>query len=146
MARVTEASTRHLLVAIPPPALGTLQRALGSYVRLTAVHTFEQALKRLDQNGSVAIVVCGVFFDESRMLDLLRVVRQKRPMLPFICCRILPWHVPDTSLESLKVAAEKLGASFIDFPSLEQEYGAEAADSELRGLVLAQLGKESGHA
>ena len=140
--RVAEGSTRHMLVAIPPPALGALERAAGSYIRLTPVHTFEQAIDRLGQNGNIAAVVCGVFFDEARMFDLLRAVRKSRPTLPFICCRILPRQVPDMPIESLKIAAENLGASFIDFRSRLEQYGTEAAESELRGLILAALGKE----
>jgi hypothetical protein len=135
-------SNPHLLVAIPPPALVALQRALGSYVGLAPVHTFERAIARLRQNGNIAIVVCGVFFDGYRMFELLHAVKKTRPALPFICCRILARELPET-LESLKMAVESLGSSFIDFPVLEQQYGAEVADSELRALVLAELGKES---
>src|SRR5919106_586772 len=122
-------SNPHLLVAIPPPAFIALERALGSYVGLAPVHTFEHAIERLGQNGNIAIVLCGVFFAESRMLELLRAVRKARPTLPFICCRILPRESP--GLESLKIVLESLGASFIDLPVLEQQYGTDAADSEL---------------
>ena len=139
---MTKQMNPYLLVAIPPPALVVLERALGSYVGLAPVHTFKRAIERLDQNGNIAIVVCGVFFDGYRMFELLHAVKRTRPGLPFICCRILARELPET-VESLKIAVESLGSSFIDLPVLEEQYGAGAADSELRALVLAELGKES---
>ena len=35
------------------------------------------------------MVICGVYFDESRMYELLDYVRTRFPALPFLCARIL---------------------------------------------------------
>ncbi len=75
---------KHLdvLVASPPFAYPTVEKALGSYVNLFPVSSLDAAKYALNTMPSIAMVVCGVYFDELRMSDLLRYCGQTRPLLP----------------------------------------------------------------
>jgi hypothetical protein len=130
----------HVLAAFPPFALERVIRIFGGSFALVPVTSFDAAQEKLKTNPHVALVLCGVHFDESRMYDLLRYVRGELPRLPFVCCRVLSSEIPAISREAIELAATTLGASvFIDVPTLSQELGNEQADEQFRSLVLAQL-------
>jgi hypothetical protein len=94
---------------------------------------------QLRTNENIGMVMCGAYFDESRMFDLLRWVREKRPSVGFVCCRILPTEIPKVSVEALRIACASLGAEFIDLPLLERQYGLDGVESEFRSRVLASM-------
>jgi CheY-like chemotaxis protein len=133
------ANKPHLLAAFTHHIIPYLERALGSYVHVVSVHTVEQALKRLDDDRSIALVLCGVFFNGSRMFELMREVRKRNPHLPFIACRILPLELQQVSIDALTIALESLGARYIDIPQLEEQHGQEHAQSEFRSVVLSKI-------
>jgi hypothetical protein len=126
-----------VLAALPSPALPFLEKAVGGYVNLLRTHSYDDAVRQLRANNTIGAVVCGAYFDESRMFDLLHWVKDQRPSVGFTCCRILPTEIPKVSLVALKIACESLGAGFIDVPLLERQFGVAAVESEFRSRVLA---------
>lgn len=129
-----------MLVAVAPPAVMILDRTLSEYLRLLPVYTMAQATSSLESDDEIDAILCGVLFDGSRMLDLLRWARQRVPALPFVCCRMLDYETPPIPIEALSTAALSFGAAaFIDLPALAHKHGQSAADAEFRSLLLAQL-------
>ena len=127
------------LAACPPFAYPTLERALGADFELIPVTTMADAVGVLERNRDLSVVICGVYFDESRMHDLLRCVRSRFPKLPFVCVRILSTELPRVARDAIELAARTLGAAaFIDFPDLVAQRGEKEAEQELRRAVLAQ--------
>lgn len=128
-------ATAQVLAAVQPSAILTLRRAIGRHVGLVPCHTFDEAKARLARGG-IDLVVCGLYFDESRMLDLLHHVRGT---LPFVSCRMLSLEMPTVSLDALRLACENLGAVFLDLPALRQQHGSASAEAQLAERVLALI-------
>jgi hypothetical protein len=135
------ASKPQVLAAFTRHIYPYLEKAVGHYVSVISVQTVEDALKRLQEDQSIALVLCGVYFNGSRMFELMRHVRQINPQLPFIACRILPIELPQVSIEALTIALDSLGACYVDVPQLEEKYGREAAESEFRSVVLSRISR-----
>ena len=133
------ASKPHVIAAFTRHVFPYLEKTVGHYVDVIAVRTVEDALQRLHEDQSIALVLCGVYFNGSRMFELMRHVRQINPHLPFIACRILPLELPRVSIEALTIALQSLGACYVDVPQLEEKYGQEAAEAEFRSLVLSRI-------
>ena len=133
-------SRQKVLAAVPPPALVTLEKALGRDVELTPAHQLDEALRLLRSDRGISLILCGVHFDESRMFDLLRAARAELPSLPFVCCRIFSVELPHVTLQAIEIASRSLGAAaFIDLPALAREHGDDGAERQLRSSVLAHL-------
>lgn len=133
-------SNQKILAAVPRPALVALERALGGYVQLIPAHTLDEALRQLQTNADISLILCGACFDESRMFDLLRVARKKHPATPFVCCRILDTETFRISIKTLIIPSEGLGAAtFIDVPTLAWIYGLDGADQRFRSIILTHL-------
>ena len=133
------ASKPHVIAAFTRHVVPYLEKTVGHYVDVIVVRTVEDALQRLHEDQSIALVLCGVYFNGSRMFELMRDVKQVNPRLPFIACRILPLELPRVSIEALTIALQSLGACYIDVPQLEEKYGQEAAEAEFRSLVLSRI-------
>ena len=116
-----------------------LEKTVGHYVDVVSVRTVEDALQRLHEDQSIALVLCGVYFNGSRMFELMGHVKQINPQLPFIACRILPLEMPRVSIEALTIALQSLGARYVDVPLLEEKYGPEQAEAEFRSVVLSRI-------
>ncbi len=128
---------RKVLAAMRPEGAVAVERALGGYVELVTAHTFDDAMKRLQQRGDIALVLCGIYFEETRMFELLRTAKHKFPGVPVVCCRIGQSEVPQVTLEAIGIAAKSMGAEeFVDVPLLRPDA---AADQEFRRLVLRHL-------
>ena len=65
--RVLAAFTRHVVPY--------LEKTVGHYVDVVSVSTVEDALERLREDPSIALVLCGVYFNGSRMFELMRHVK-----------------------------------------------------------------------
>jgi hypothetical protein len=106
----------------------------------------EQARKTLNE-VPIALVVCGVYFDEHRMYDLLRYTRENFPEIPVVCARIVDAEIPRISREALEIAARSLGAAaFVDMTNtLSAAGGDAAADAELRTAVLTRVPESAAH-
>jgi len=127
---------RKILAAMRQEGAVAVERALGRYVEVVPAYTFDEAVRRLQGDG-ISLVLCGIYFDETRMFDLLRFVKGKHPGLRFVCCRIGQSEVPEVTLEAVGIAAKSMGAEeFVDMPLLRPD---PAADQEFRSLVLRHL-------
>lgn len=126
-------ATAHVLAAVPLPALSCLERALGRHVGLVPCHTYDEARLR---RGGIDLVLCGVYFDQSRILDLLHAVGRT---VPFVSCRVLSLEMPTVSLQALRLACENLGAVFLDLPALRQQHGSEGGEARFAERVLGLI-------
>lgn len=125
-----------ILAAVRPQGGVAVRRALGEYAHVLPVYTYDEALAALN-NARADLVLCGMFFDETRALDLLRHVRREIPQLPFVACRIGDRAVAPHMAEAMGIAAQSMGAvAFIDMPLLHADA---ATDTEFRGLVLRHI-------
>jgi hypothetical protein len=114
-----------------------VQRSLGEYVELVPVYTFDEAVKRLRAAADIELILCGIYFAQTRMFDLLRVAKAEFPSVPFVACRIGETEIPQVTLEAVAIASRSLGAAtFLNIPLLRPDDGA---DQEFRSRVLAEL-------
>jgi len=131
---------RKVLAAFSPQAIPMLERILGGSVAFLPVHSLPEAKAALQYDAGISLVACGVHFDESRMFELLRYARGAFPRLPFVCCRMLSSELSRISLEAIAISAASLGAeTFFDLPGRAKEVGEDAAERELRGILLRYL-------
>ena len=126
-----------ILAAVRPQGAVAVRRALGEYAEVVPVYEYGEAVSALRTRRDVDLVLCGMFFEEARALDLLRFVRGEFAALPFVACRIGGRAVAPMTVEAMGIAAKSMGAAaFIDMPLL----GADAAtDGEFRSLVLRHV-------
>ena len=118
----------------------TLDRVLSAHVDLTFVNSLNAARDALRTNLDLAMVICGVHFDESRMYDLLDYAQRERADMPFVCVRVLEAELARASHERLGFALKAAGAvDLIDFATLVIERGRTAAEQRLETEVLRRL-------
>jgi DNA-binding NtrC family response regulator len=126
-----------ILCAIRPEGAVAVERAVGRYVEVVPVYTYEDALRRLATDGDIKLILCGMYFAQTRMFDLLRAAKEKHSSIPFVCCRIGESEIPQVTLEAVGIAAKSMGAlDFINLPLLRPD---PAADQDFRSLVLRHL-------
>lgn len=126
-----------ILAALRPEGIVAVERALGQFATLVPVHAYDEAVRRLDSADDIDLVLCGIYFAQTRMFDLLRYVRSTRPELPFVSCRIGDTELPNVTLEAIGIASRSMGAvAFINAPLLRRDDGG---DQEFRSLVLRHL-------
>lgn len=129
-----------ILAAVRPQGGVAVRRAVGEYAEVVPVYTYDDAIGVL-HDRPIDLVLCGVFFNETRALDLLRFVREHHPGLPFVSCRIGDRAVAPVMVEAMGIAAKSIGAvAFIDMPLLHAD---SATDAEFRSLVLRHIRKSA---
>lgn len=127
-----------LLVAGTPPAIETLRHVFASEAECIPACSIDEAVHGFEQHPDM--ILCNVRFDESRMLNLLEAAKStpETSATPFLCVRLSP--MPARLKKGIEVAVLALGAvAFLDLSSLEKSMGREAAEKELRRLVLSYL-------
>ena len=130
-----------LLVAGTPMAIKTVQHLVGDGVDYLPARSMDDAVHGFEMHPDM--IVCNVRFDESRMLNLLQAAKESPATreTPFLCVRIAP--MPPSWKKGIEVAVLALGAvAFLDLSSLEKDVGREAAEQQLRRLVLSHLPQE----
>ncbi len=134
-----DGSAQKLMAAFPSLAIPRLERILGGDLDFLPVHSLHHAKALLQANAaSFSLIACGLHFDESRMFDLLRYARESFPRIPFVCCRVLETRVSRMLLEAAALSATNLGAvTFFDLPARADAIGIEAAEQELRAVLLS---------
>ncbi len=129
-----------VLAACPRMAVPTLERVLEGRASLIPVHTLEDAIALLRCDRQIELVVGGMHFDESRMLDLLRYVRHAFPRLPFVSCRILRTKLAPASVDALAMTTVSLGAvAHFDLPKESRTLGTQGGEEAFRSLLLSHL-------
>ena len=127
-----------ILAAVRPQGGVAVRRALGEYAEVLPVYTYDDAVAQLREKP-IELVLCGVFFNETRALDLLRFARRHYPAIPFVSCRIGDRAVAPVMVEAMSIAAKSMGAAaFIDMPLLHADH---TTDVEFRSLVLRHIRK-----
>jgi len=126
-----------ILAAVRPQGGVAVRRALGEYAEGAPVYTYDEALAARRGKSDYDLVLCGVFFNETRAFDLVRLVRQEFPSLPVVCCRIGDRVVEPVMSEAMGIAAKSMGAAaYIDMPLLHADH---ATDVDFRSQVLRQI-------
>ncbi len=105
-----------ILIAASPEPRAVLERILGGH-DLVCAETISQAVAFL-ADGRVDLIVCTIVFDESKMFDLLRLIKAapEWEAIPFLCARVRP-HIlrSQTSLEAAALTCRMLEAeAFLD--------------------------------
>jgi hypothetical protein len=139
MAQAPSQSPRkpRVLLAAREQACEPFRRALGDDAEVVEAHTMDSAVAQLQGSSPPEVVCCTVYFDESRMFDLLRWVRSQCAHIPVVCARALPKDIAKVSIEAVRIAVHALGgATFVDLPALEAEHGNAEATARLRLIIL----------
>jgi hypothetical protein len=129
-----------VLLAARPAAREPFRKALGMDAEFVEVDTLDAAVSELTCRQPFALVCCTVYFDESRMFDLLRWIKAQCSHIPVICARALPKDITRISMEAVSIAAHTLGAAeFVDLPTLAAEHGDSGASDRLRSILLGTI-------
>jgi hypothetical protein len=101
--------TTKVLVANVPEMDGKLRECLPGH-DLTFVRTMQHALKELRHDG-FQLVIIGLEFDESRMLELLQFVRSlpHYKEVPVVCVYAEFYNLSEAVLKNIDVAVKALG-------------------------------------
>lgn len=131
---------RRVLAADVGAGVATLRAVLRGMASIECVGNMNEAIDLLDPPPD--LIVCGIHFDDSRMFDLLRLVKAdpKSRSIPFFCFRDLESELAPAILESLDISSRALGAAgFVDLYALKQRFGLERADEEFRSLLVGAI-------
>jgi hypothetical protein len=116
-----------------------VRRALQERFELVPAFSMLQAVVALEE-GDIDAILCSVHFDDSRMFDLLELVRASAPGIPCICCRILRSGLDPTVLTGAAGASRELGClEFIDYNNLQRQHGLVEADRRFLDALLRLL-------
>lgn len=127
-----------VLAACARPAVDVVRRILDAYVTLLPVNSLTAAQYELAVNRTLALILCGVHFDESRMYDLRVFARHAYPRIPFVSCRILNTEIPRISRDAIALSPAFGDSIFLDLPALIEQFGNEEGERRFRESVLAQ--------
>ena len=131
----------NILVAASVSGYVLLQSLLEGY-SLVAAYTIEDALEALRHRSDIALVICAVQFDDSRMFEFLRLATTQYSQTPIICVRALDSALPRSCLDSLEVVTKNAGAvAFLDLLAMLKQYGNVRAKAELANFLRNQLGE-----
>ena len=131
-----------MLVCTRPAAFAGLYVPLfASSFSLVHVETLETALQELaKRQREIDIVAVGVYFDESRMFDLLRACRARYPDLPVIIVRRPSTALSEVAMRAVHIASEVLGAAgFLDLEALIAQHGEAALGAEACEFALRHV-------
>jgi response regulator of citrate/malate metabolism len=118
---------KKILVADVPSMDGRYAAAFAGW-QVVYVRTMSQAQQALD-NGSYDLIAIGVYFDDSRMFDLVREVRgdERHGEVPIVCVRGSPGFAAITT-RTLEVTIKALAADeFLDLLHFGEEQAGNAA-------------------
>ena len=107
--------TARVLVANVPGMDDKIRDCLPGH-DLTFIRTMHEALRALRHDG-YTLVVIGLEFDDSRMLELLQYVRTlpKYREVPIVCVYAKSLSLSDAAIRNIEVAVKALGGlAFLD--------------------------------
>ncbi len=133
-----------VLVAEVPGVTPIVREAWQDYFTLHFCTSMAEAERLLDSRFDV--IVCGTHFAESKMFDLLRLVKSMPDMrdVPFLCVRVLDGELDSTAFQGISIAACALGAAgFVDLNRWRREHGFDQAREKLRDLVSSLAKRHS---
>ncbi|HZM32859.1 MAG TPA: hypothetical protein VFC18_00070 [Burkholderiales bacterium] len=112
-----------ILVADVPEMERTIRDCLPGH-ELMFVRTMREAMSALRRDGYQLIVI-GLHFDESRMIELLSYIRglEQYRNAPIVCVQGLEMALPESVLKSIDVAVKALGGlAFLDLRESAQAF------------------------
>lgn len=138
-----------ILIAASPAATTVISTALGPSARMMTAHTIPEALS-VAATG-VDLIIAGIYFDESRVFDLLHMLKSdvRTQNIPVLCVRGVT--APQafgaetdqpmlTSSRVVESATKALGAAgFIDLCIRQRELGVQQASDEFALTVRSHL-------
>jgi DNA-binding NtrC family response regulator len=101
-----------ILIAASPEPRAILERILSAH-DLCLAESMEDA-ERCLQERTFDLIVCTIVFDDSKMFDLLRLVKSRREWqaVPFVCARARPYVIRSaTALQAAAFTCLELGAA-----------------------------------
>jgi len=122
-----------LLIAVRPEDVALGKIILGNEFNPVFCHSYEEACRGLDD--SVQMVVCGVHFDNGKVFDLLRFVRETPQFetLPFFILLGAGSRYSHAIVQGIRAAAELLKVTaFTDLTRFADKFGKEASIDALR--------------
>lgn len=129
-----------VLFAAAPLSLDPITRILGPDFQVTIADSLSHAKSLLDR--PVDVIVCDLYFDESRMFDLLRHVKadEKTRTIPFIAVKASDGMLSPTLSQGVEIACNALGAEkFVELGAWENRYGPAEAHQRFRALIARAL-------
>ena len=126
------------LIATLPAAARRLQAVLCAYPTSVArtVHEAQNALAA----ERFALLVLGIYFDESRMFDVMSYARAggRNRDVPIVCVRSVPCNLSPVTLRMLEQTVNALsGCEFLDLSAIPDDAAGNA-------LVLRRLARHLG--
>lgn len=137
-----------LLLAVRPEDVALSKGILGEEFNAVFCHSYEEACAELDD--SVRVVTCGVHFDNGKVFDLLRFVREnpRSADLPFFILLGAGSRYSPAIVQGIRAAAKLLKVTaFTDLTRFSDKLGANASVDALRqgirDAIAAQSPQES---
>lgn len=137
-----------LLIAVRPEDVALSKSILGDAFNTVFCHSYSEACARLDDD--VRLVTCGVHFDNGRVFDLLRFVRQHPHTadLPFFILLGAGSRYSPAIVQGIRTAAKLLKVTaFTDLTRFSDKLGINASIDALRqgirDAIAAQPSQES---
>lgn len=130
----------HILLAAAPSSSAQIAEALGDAHRISYADDLAHAKRQLEQDCD--LIVCGLYFDESRMFDLLRYAKAEEQLrrIPFLAIKATEGELSPTLQQSIEIACAALGAEkFFELTKAERELGKDGARQRLRALLARLL-------
>ena len=137
----TTPARNRILVAVAEDSTEKIVELLGDGFQLQLAKTVQHAHTLLKQS-QFDLIVCGVRFDDSRLLDLLQQCKSDPQLasIPFLCMRVLRGKLSLDCLRDIVLASSALGAAgFFDVEQCDRDVGPEATATEYRKLVRSLL-------
>lgn len=122
-------------MAETPSAAEIVRPVLEGHFHLIYSHSLRDALRALEDDASLDLVLCGLHFDESRMFELLQHVRNGRSThhIPFVCLNAKNSVLPQSVVRIAAKAVITMGGDgFIDLVRWRCVLGDDKAFSRFR--------------
>jgi hypothetical protein len=135
-AATTNKARLSVLVAGTEDAMVAVVAALGDVFDYKFASSLDDALSLV---GTVALIICNVRFDDSRMFDFVRHVRARDAgqAVPIVCFRLPDRALSKAGHDAIEQAVSLFErVSFVDLYSIQTIRGKDAALLQLRDAVL----------
>lgn len=131
---------KKILLAETPERSEGLRLALEGYVDIIVSSSLEDASRQIGKE--LDAVLCSVNFDDSRMFDLLQLLKQDSATrkIPFICLHTLDSALSTTCIRMTERAVALMGGDgFIELSGWRRDLGDEVALYKFRKYLLTFL-------
>jgi hypothetical protein len=134
-----------VLVAIRPEDMDVMRRVFGDEFEVINCITLVEAKAAL--TADLALIACGVHFDEGRMFDLLKMVKEDPQLreIPFWGILRDEGLLSNAITRGIRTAMKSMGASgLFNLSQLDPENGEDAAFRNLRSAIRQSLSRKDG--